>query len=266
MKLKRTSALAAALGIAVVSGGAVALAAVTTPIDSSGRIHACYSTKSGAVRVVSPTSACASGESALLWNQTGPQGPAGAQGATGPQGPQGDIGPQGSQGDPGIQGDIGPQGPQGDPGVQGPQGDIGPTGPRGPSDAYLGGVNGYVVPLGVPNVEMGSVTLPPGQYVMQMTANVYNSNLSTSTTDATVRVACMTPVVIGAQYGIGRNTMVAPRSWSDLNGIYPLTVTSTATVHMYCEANIPYVTNTTGFNGVMVTSTLAATAVGALHT
>lgn len=52
--------------------------------------------------------------------------------ATGPAGKDGAPGPQG---EPGEQGPAGPEGPQGAPGAQGPQGDTGPqgeTGPQGP--------------------------------------------------------------------------------------------------------------------------------------
>jgi hypothetical protein len=72
---------------------------------------------------------------------TGPQGPAGADGAAGATGPQGEVGPTGPQGPAGAdgaagatgpQGEVGPTGPQGDVGPTGPQGDVGPTGPTGP--------------------------------------------------------------------------------------------------------------------------------------
>lgn len=51
-----------------------------------------------------------------LGQVVGPQGPAGAKGATGAQGPKGDPGAQG---------------PKGDTGAQGPQGQKGATGPAG---------------------------------------------------------------------------------------------------------------------------------------
>lgn len=56
---------------------------------------------------------------ANAWKDCGQiQGPAGKDGATGPQGPKGDMGA------------TGPQGPQG---IQGPKGDTGATGPQGPA-------------------------------------------------------------------------------------------------------------------------------------
>ncbi len=81
-------------------------------------INGCYAKKDGSLRVIDSSAAeCKSGESALSWNQVGPQGP---KGDTGPQGPKGDRGPQGSQGPKGDQGVSGPPGPQGDQGPRGP--------------------------------------------------------------------------------------------------------------------------------------------------
>jgi hypothetical protein len=57
-----------------------------------------------------PAGECRRGESAIDWNRTGPQGPAGEPGATGPEGEQGPAG---------VQGDAGPAGPQGATGPAG---------------------------------------------------------------------------------------------------------------------------------------------------
>ncbi|MFD2582342.1 hypothetical protein ACFSR6_07575 [Pedobacter vanadiisoli] len=91
----------------------------------------------------------------------GPQGPAGATGATGMQGPQGPAGatgaqgPQGPAGTDGANGAQGAQGPPGPVGAQGPQGAQGPTGAtgaRGPAgaDGATGaqGPQGPVGPIG----------------------------------------------------------------------------------------------------------------------
>ena len=48
----------------------IALAAIP---DASGVIHACYTSK-GTVRVVNSAADCKNNETALPWNQTGPQG------------------------------------------------------------------------------------------------------------------------------------------------------------------------------------------------
>lgn len=75
----------------IVGGSAVAFAAIP---DAGGVIHACYRTSNGSLRVIDDaTTTCASNETAITWNQTGPQGPIGATGPVGPQGPAGSGGP-----------------------------------------------------------------------------------------------------------------------------------------------------------------------------
>ena len=76
-----------------------------------GVVEACYNNATGVLRVATPTKPCltttanpAFRETAISWNQQGPQGPEGPQGPAGPQGPQGVPGPQGPQGVPGGQG------------------------------------------------------------------------------------------------------------------------------------------------------------------
>jgi hypothetical protein len=97
--------------------GGVALAAIP---DATGVIHACYKS-GGDIRVINaPSESCKVIETALAWNQQGPQGPQGVQG------PQGETGPAGPQG---PKGETGPQGPEG---IQGPQGPTGPPGDSGP--------------------------------------------------------------------------------------------------------------------------------------
>jgi len=59
---------------------------------------------------------------------TGPQGPAGDDGAVGPRGPAGEAGLQGPAGDDGA---VGPRGPAGEAGLQGPTGDDGAQGAQG---------------------------------------------------------------------------------------------------------------------------------------
>jgi hypothetical protein len=84
--------------------GALILAAGLAIPDAGGVIHGCYD-KSGALRVIdSATASCSTKETALNWNQTGPQGPAGPIGATGPAGATGAQGPAGPQGPPGVSG------------------------------------------------------------------------------------------------------------------------------------------------------------------
>src|SRR5579859_425902 len=158
--------IGAVLAAGIATASAVAFAVGPGP---DGVIHACVnngtalgSTK-GAIRIVDPGVACKSTETAMSWNQTGPQGPLGPQGIAGPAGPigpagpagpagapgatgaQGDPGPAGPQGDPGPQGAVGPQGIQGvkgDTGATGPQGPTGPTGPQGPAGSPVYPIGG----------------------------------------------------------------------------------------------------------------------------
>ena len=70
----------AAAGVSVVYG--------SIP-DSGGIIHGCYKAN-GQLRLIdASTSSCDPSETALSWNQAGPQGPTGPQGPAGPQGPPG---------------------------------------------------------------------------------------------------------------------------------------------------------------------------------
>src|SRR6266540_988382 len=86
--MRRTLAvvLAAALLLVV---GAVAYASIPGP---DGVIHGCYKTSNpaqGALIAIDSGASCPSGYTALNWNQTGPQGPAGSTGSQGPARPSG---------------------------------------------------------------------------------------------------------------------------------------------------------------------------------
>ena len=113
---RRTLVAVAASLVVLVAGGSVALATIP---GNGGAISGCYTKKDGGLRVIDASAAsCKSSETALTWNQAGPQGP---NGVTGPQGPKGDQGIQGLQG---PKGDLGPIGLTGPPGAQGPRGPI----------------------------------------------------------------------------------------------------------------------------------------------
>lgn len=77
-------------------------------------IHACVSSRSGTIRIVTATTTCDVRETSLDWSIQGPKGDKGDKGDMGLAGPQGSQGPQGVQGPAGPQG---PQGPQGEPGL-----------------------------------------------------------------------------------------------------------------------------------------------------
>lgn len=96
----------ASLVIVLVAGG-LAWAAGAIP-GADGVIHGCFDQTNGNLRVIDPTTAsCRNSESAIFWNQEGPQGPQGEQGI---QGPQGEQGLQGIQGEPGTDGADGTDG------------------------------------------------------------------------------------------------------------------------------------------------------------
>ena len=126
-RLTKKTAVAAAGGSVLVLGSlgaGIAFASGTIP-GPGGVINGCYQNATGhgpkgghgshedqhagALRVVPSGTTCGKNETAISWNQTGPQGP------VGPAGPQG---AKGSQGATGAQGPQGPQGPQGATGPQ----------------------------------------------------------------------------------------------------------------------------------------------------
>lgn len=79
--------LAAVLLVGI--GAVVAYASIPGP---DGVIHACYKTGNpaqGALIAIDSAASCPSGYTALNWNQTGPQGPAGQTGLQGPAGVSG---------------------------------------------------------------------------------------------------------------------------------------------------------------------------------
>ena len=94
-RLRTRAAIAGAFAAAVALTAGVALGTTLVAseyTDAEGRYHACVQRENGNVRIVVPGAACRETESAIDWNQRGPQGPpgpAGAQGAPGPQGPPG---------------------------------------------------------------------------------------------------------------------------------------------------------------------------------
>jgi hypothetical protein len=121
---RRAVVIGAAAALTVPLVGAVAVAAVP---DATGVFHGCYAKSGGALRIIDPASTsasrnrCKSGETAITWNERGPQGlpgSAGAGGAIGAAGPEGPAGADGAMGPAGPEGPAGPQGPPG-PGLTG---------------------------------------------------------------------------------------------------------------------------------------------------
>jgi hypothetical protein len=134
VKRSATILISAASGFVLLAAATAAGAAIAGPIDSSGVIYGCYTTKannagSHTLVLQDVGTTCPANTTAIKWNQTGPQGPAG------PVGPAGPIGPAGPQGPKGDTGATGPAGPAGPIGATGPQGPVGATGPQGPPGA-----------------------------------------------------------------------------------------------------------------------------------
>lgn len=148
------------LGLAAIVTGLAALAtgvAYATIPAASGVIHGCYNTNpssAGTLRVIDTDNGatCAKNETALNFNQTGPQGPQGLKGDIG------DTGPQGETGATGLQGPVGPKGDKGDPGT---------------SIAYSAA--GTNVPLGrVATVVVLAKVVPPGSYAVNAKVTLDN--------------------------------------------------------------------------------------------
>ena len=100
--------------------------------DHNGTYHGCLKSD-GHIVLIDPSigEKCKNNETAVTWNETGPQGPIGPAGPTGKTGSNGAAGPQGPRGFEGPMGAMGVQGAQGQAGAQGPQGPTGPTGAIG---------------------------------------------------------------------------------------------------------------------------------------
>src|SRR3954467_4900168 len=89
-RISHAKALAACTGAALLAGGAMAVGAIPS---SNGTINACYSKKTGAMRIVDVKEKCGKKETRLTWNEKGVKGDSGAAGATGARGPMGPTGP-----------------------------------------------------------------------------------------------------------------------------------------------------------------------------
>jgi hypothetical protein len=165
MNQRHIAALLGAVAIAVLSGGA-GLAAASIPNSGTGVITGCYQMAYGSLRVIDAQAGatCNPSEKQLNWNQTGPQGPAGPTGPAGAQGP------------------AGPVGPAGPAGAQGPAGQVGPAGPQGPAGAsgtdhvysFSDQTDFFVLSGGSNPVQVASLTLPPGMYLIQGKAGIDN--------------------------------------------------------------------------------------------
>jgi len=141
----------AVAGAAIAASAAIAGVALAT-IPNAGVINGCFDKNNGQLRVIDAqaTAGCLKPETAISWNQIGPQGEQGIQGPVGPQG---------------IQGPTGVAGQTGATGATGPAGPIGATGATGATGASAG--SGYQIVSGSvsrPNaITAASATCPAGK-------------------------------------------------------------------------------------------------------
>ena len=92
----RMAIIAGATALVLAAGGGVAFAASASIPDSAGVIHGCFKPTTsgsmsplGVIDTALPGGTCPKGQTALSWNQKGPQGPAGPAGPVGPVGSAG---------------------------------------------------------------------------------------------------------------------------------------------------------------------------------
>lgn len=89
--------------VGVAGLGVAAFAAIARAAPGDGVIYGCVN-RAGVLHVVGSASDCSARETAIQWNQVGPQGLPGAMGPAGPAGPTGPMGPTGPQGPAGTSG------------------------------------------------------------------------------------------------------------------------------------------------------------------
>lgn len=195
----------------LIAAGGAAVAAIP---DSGGVIHGCYSKGLGSLRVIdtAKTSGCRPSETALTWNL---------------QGPKGDTGPQGLQG---------PAGPKGD------------TGAQGPSDAYSSTINASPQ-FDQSGLDVGSISLPAGSYVIVATTELVNF-----TPSATTSGGCGLYNNFGGLVG-GTPATIGTGESDPLTAQGVATLPSPVTIVMHCWGN--------GLN--VSGGEIIATKVGALH-
>lgn len=87
MRIRTVAAIVAA-AVAAAAGSAYAAGTLAAIVGDDGKIHGCYLTSAGLLRVVEQGTTCRDGETALAWSATG-------DGEQGPEGPAGPVGPRG---------------------------------------------------------------------------------------------------------------------------------------------------------------------------
>ena len=161
--------LAAVASATAAMAGGIAYAAIP---DSSGVIHGCYnpngadSPNGTTLSIVnSDTSSCRNNQTAITWNQTGPQGLAGDDGVSVASASltEGDTNcPAGGSQFTAAGGIV----TYACNGLKGDKGDTGDTGPPGPSAAFTNYGDGFHTIGDGLTQTVASVTVPAGSYIL----------------------------------------------------------------------------------------------------
>ena len=138
-----------ALPIALTAGAIPAVAAVTTspPVV----YHACVTNTTGAIKIVSATATCGTGQHKITWNNVGP---------------------------PGVPGTPGAPGVPGTPGAPGVPGVPGPPGPPGVTTGYAASYGSQSLDDTTTATQVGSLSVPAGTYLVNVTALTWANNLT----------------------------------------------------------------------------------------
>ena len=184
--------VALAVGVFLLAGG-VAWAAS----GSGGTvIHACYSKRSGTLRVAAR---CKHGEKSLSWNKSGPEGRAGARGSRGATGASGSNGLNGGEG------------------------------PAGPSDIYAAGKATGALSL-TEYTSYAQLTLPPGSYLVEATVILF---ANAPATKMACRVAETSTPVKGELDAAEASAGAKEQNTVTLTGV--LTTTTPVTEELFCR-------------------------------
>jgi hypothetical protein len=95
------------LALVFATGGFAIAANESATTSAKKQIKACYSKKTGELRIKKAGTKCKRGEKKLAWNKRGVRGPRGPVGVQGPKGETGATGPTGAQGPAGVGGGSG---------------------------------------------------------------------------------------------------------------------------------------------------------------
>ncbi len=236
-RLATTLCVVAALVVpAAVMGVAQASNSSSTAAKSVNAFYYCRGT-AGEIRLVWSYSACSSWETKYLIMSTGGQ-----------QGPQGATGPRGATGPAGSTGATGARGPAGADGAPGA------TGARGPSDAYVAAASQATNIVSGAFTPIVSVTVPAGSYVVSFASRANNASGVVDvdcTVDAPTAWAALLDSVATLPSTTASTTLAASGA---------ITVAASSTLRLECT-----VSPSTPGDATIVTSTLTAIQVGALH-